>query len=321
MGLFKKASDLTEKKTISILVYGQPGAGKSSLAVSAPGPVAVFDFDGGIQRVNAAHLAEAEILVVKDWAEVGQALASEEINAIKTIVIDTAGKMLSFMDKFIIAGSRDRNPTRSLTLNEYGVRKVMFNNFVQQVLTMGKNLVFIAHDREEKDGEKKKIRPEIGGSSAGDLIKELDLVGYLEIIGNDRVISFTPNERFYAKNACNLPPVLKVPVVLDEKGNMAKDSKGRVIRNTFLTDIIRMYTMSQSERNNKLAQYDTLKEVIDERVDTVTDADTANAMREDLAQLEVIFDSELYWKQVLHEKCTSLGLKYDKLSDKYVPAA
>jgi len=115
--------------------------------------------------------------------------------------------------------------------------------------------------------------------------------------------------------------VLKVPVVLDEKGNMAKDSKGRVIRNTFLTDIIRMYTMSQSERNNKLAQYDTLKEVIDERVATVTDADTANAMREDLAQLEVIFDSELYWKQVLHEKCTSLGLKYDKLSDKYVPAA
>lgn len=321
MGIFKKASELTEKKTISILVYGQPGAGKSTIAVSAPGPVAVFDFDGGIQRVNASHLAETEILVVKDWNEVGQALSSEEIAVFKTIVIDTAGKMLSFMDKFIIAGSRDRNLTRSLTLNEYGVRKAMFNNFVQQVLTMGKNLVFIAHDREEKDGEIKKIRPEIGGSSAGDLIKELDLVGYLEIIGNDRVISFTPNERYYAKNACNLPPKLKVPVILDEKGNMAKNDKGNVIRNTFLTDIIRMYTMSQSERNAQLAQYDTLKEVIDERVATIKDADTANAMREDLGKLEVIFDSELYWKQMLHEKCTALGLKFDKLSNKYVAAA
>lgn len=321
MGLFKKASELTEKKTISILVYGQPGAGKSSLAVSAPGPVAVFDFDGGIQRVNAAHLAETEILVVSDWTEVGQALASEEIAAFQTIVIDTAGKMLSFMDKYIIAGSRDRNPTRSLTLNEYGVRKTMFNNFVQQVLTMGKNLVFIAHDREEKDGEIKKIRPEIGGSSAGDLIKELDLVGYLEIIGNDRVISFTPNERYYAKNACNLPPKLKIPVILDDKGNMAKDAKGHVIRNTFLADIIRMYTMSQSERNNQLAQYDTLKEVIDDKVGTIKDADTANAMFDELSKLEVIFDSELYWKQVLHEKCTSLGLKYDKLTSKYVSAA
>ena len=321
MGLFKKASELTEKKTISILVYGQPGAGKSTIAVSAPGPVAVFDFDGGIQRVNASHLAEAEILVVKDWNEVGQALASEEIAVFKTIVIDTAGKMLSFMDKYIIAGSRDRTPTRSLTLNEYGVRKTMFNNFIQQVLTMGKNLVFIAHDREEKDGEIKKIRPEIGGSSAGDLIKELDLVGYLEIIGNDRVISFTPNERYYAKNACNLPPKLKVPVILDEKGNMARNENGNVIRNTFLTDIIRMYTMTQTERNNQLAQYDTLKEVIDERVATVKDADSANAMREDLGKLEVIFDSELYWKQVLHEKCTALGLKFDKLSNKYVPAA
>ena len=321
MGLFKKASELTEKKTISILVYGQPGAGKSSLAVSAPGPVAVFDFDGGIQRVNAAHHSEVEILQVTDWSEVGQALQSDEIKDFQTIVIDTAGKMLSFMDKFIIAGSRDRNPTRSLTLNEYGVRKTMFNNFIQQVLTMGKNLVFIAHDREEKDGEIKKIRPEIGGSSAGDLIKELDLVGYLEIIGNDRVISFTPNERYYAKNACNLPPKLKVPVILDEKGDMAKDAKGHVIRNTFLTDIIRMYTMSQSERNSQLAQYDTLKEVIDEKVATVKDADSANAMFTELSGLEVIFDSELYWKQVLHEKCTSLGLKYDKLSSKYTAAA
>ncbi len=321
MGLFKKASELTEKKTISILVYGQPGAGKSTIAVSAPGPVAVFDFDGGIQRVNASHLADVEILVVKDWTEVGQALSSEEIAEFKTIVIDTAGKMLSFMDKFIIAGSRDRNLTRALTLNEYGVRKTMFNNFVQQVLTMGKNLVFIAHDREEKDGEIKKIRPEIGGSSAGDLIKELDLVGYLEIIGNDRVISFTPNERYYAKNACNLPPKLKVPVILDEKGNMAKNDKGHVIRNTFLTDIIRMYTMTQSERNAQLAQYDTLKEVIDDKVATVKDADGANDMRNELSNLEVIFDSELYWKQVLHEKCTSLGLKFDKLSGKYVSAA
>ena len=79
--------------------------------------------------------------------------------------------------------------------------------------------------------------------------------------------------------------------------------------------------MSQSERNAQLSKYDTLKEVIDDRVATITDAESANAMREDLGKLEVIFDSELYWKQVLHEKCTSLGLKYDKLTDKYVAAA
>lgn len=317
MGLFKKASELKEKQTISALIYGQPGAGKSTIAVSAPSPVAVFDFDGGIQRVNVAHLSEAEILQVTKWEEVGEALASEEINSINTIVIDTAGKMLSYMDKYIIATSRDRRPTRSLTLNEYGTRKVMFNNFVQQVITMGKNLIFVAHDREEKDGEVKKIRPEIGGSSSGDLIKELDLVGYLEIIGNDRIISFTPSERYYAKNACSLPPRMSVPVVLDDKGEMIKVN-GRVKRNTFMTDIIKMYTSSQSERNQKLAQYETLKEILADKVRTVADAASANSIYKEISAMEVIFDSELYGKQLLHEKTISLGLKWDKMKKEYV---
>lgn len=317
MSLFKKASELTEKKTISILIYGQPGSGKSSMAVSAPGPVVVFDFDGGIRRVNAAHRAETITVEINEWKDVEEAMKSEEMAQFKTIVIDTAGKMLSFMDKYIIAKSRDKNPVRSLTLNEYGIRKTMFNNFVQQSMTMGKNVVFIAHDREEKDGEIRKVRPEVGGSSAGDLIKELDLVGYLELIGNERVISFTPCERFYAKNACNLPPAFKVPVILDDHGNMMKDSRGRVIRNTFLTDIIKTHMMSQSERMEKLSMYDTLKEIINDKIATVTDADSANEIAEDLASLEVIFDSELYGKQRLYSKCISLGLKWNKLTSKY----
>lgn len=317
MSLFKKASELKEKKTISILIYGQPGSGKSSMAVSAPGPVVVFDFDGGIRRVNAAHRAETITVEITSWNDVMEAMKSEEMAQFNSIVVDTAGKMLSFMDKYIIAGSRDRNPVRSLTLNEYGIRKTMFNNFVQQCLTMGKNVIFIAHDREEKDGDIRKVRPEVGGSSAGDLIKELDLVGYLELIGNERVISFTPCERFYAKNACNLPPAFKVPVILDEHGNMAKDSKGRVIRNTFLTDIIHTHMMSQSERLEKLSMYDTLKEMINDKVSTVTDADTANSVADELASLEVIFDSELYGKQTLYNKCVSIGLKWNKLTSKY----
>ena len=68
---------------------------------------------------------------------------------------------------------------------------------------MGKSVIFVAHEREEKNGEDKQIRPEIGGSSAGDLIKELDLVGYMEAIGKDRTISFDPCEKFYGKNTCN----------------------------------------------------------------------------------------------------------------------
>ena len=70
----------------------------------------MFDFDGGIRRVNMAHRAEVITVEVKQWSEVGQALADPEMAAFNTIVIDTAGKMLSFMDKDIIAKSRDKKP-------------------------------------------------------------------------------------------------------------------------------------------------------------------------------------------------------------------
>lgn len=56
---------------------------------------------------------------------------------------------------------------------------------------MGKSVIFVAHEREEKVGDEKQIRPEIGGSSAGDLIKELDLVGYMEAIGKIELFLLT----------------------------------------------------------------------------------------------------------------------------------
>lgn len=318
MSFFKKASELEEKKAISVLIYGQPGAGKSTLGASAPGPVVVFDFDGGIRRVNMAHRAEIITVEINEWSEVGQTLADQEMATFNTIVIDTAGKMLSFMDKDIIAKSRDKNPIRSLTLNEYGIRKSMFNSFIQQILSMGKNLIFIAHEREEKDGDVKKIRPEIGGSSAGDLIKELDLVGYLQLIGNERVISFTPCERFYAKNACNLPPAFKVPIILDTNGNMVKDSKGRVIRNTFLSDVVNTYTMSQGERTKRLVHYNELKDEVELRVADVNNSESATKAKKDIDEMEEVFDIRLYANQKLYEKCISLHLKWSHSENAYI---
>ena len=101
MSLFKKPNELETNSTIKMLVYGQPGMGKSTLALSAPEPV-MFDFDGGVNRVNKAF--QCPTLQVQNWEQALSALDELQNGEVsfQTIVIDTAGKMLDFMSDYIM---------------------------------------------------------------------------------------------------------------------------------------------------------------------------------------------------------------------------
>lgn len=179
---------------------------------------------------------------------------------------------------------------------------------------MGKSVIFVAHEREEKVGDEKQIRPEIGGSSAGDLIKELDLVGYMEAIGKDRTISFDPCEKFYGKNTCNLPSRIKIPVIIDASGTVTG-------KNDFMTNIINTYKDYQMKQTELSSEYDKVLEVIRDTVEQITDMQSANEVREAIASMNHIFDSKVRAGMMLYERCKQLGLKFNKLNNKYEPAA
>ena len=201
----------------------------------------------------------------------------------------------------------------TLSLQGYGVRKNMFINFVNQVSLLGKSVVFVAHEREEKNGDEKQIRPEIGGSSAGDLIKELDLVGYMEAIGKKRTISFNPCEKFYGKNTCNLPERLEVPAIINEKGDITGD-------NNLMTKIIQAYSAYQEKQNELTNDYEDLIDLIRSNIDAITDADSANATMEDILKMTHIFDSKVRASQMINKKCKELGLKFNKVKKQYEAA-
>lgn len=313
MSMFKKPSELAYNSTIKALVYGQPGLGKSTLALSTPNPV-LFDFDGGIQRVNGAF--QCPTLQVQNWNEVLQALQELETqsNDFKTIVIDTAGKMLDYMSTYIIQqdnrlGKRDG----SLTLQGFGARKIMFINFLKRVSMMGKHVIFVAHEREEKDGDIRIVRPEIGGSSAGDLIKELDLVGYMQAIGNKRTISWTPQEKFYAKNTCNLPPMQEIPVIIDAQGKI-------IGHNEFMSNIFDNYDNYLKQETNTRKEYDELISEIEGEVACISDAEQANSYVLSMKDKKQIWDSNAHAKSLITDRCKELGLKFNKNTKKYEAA-
>lgn len=307
--MIKKPSELAVKGTLSVLIYGQPGIGKTTLGVSAPDAV-LFDYDGGVQRINGAH--QVPTLQPTSWEDTNLALQeiANEMPEVKTIVIDTVGKMLDFMSAYIIKtdpkmGMRDG----SLSLKGYGVRKTMFINFIKQLAIMGKNVVFIAHEREERRGEETFKRPEIGGSSANDLIKELDLVGYMYAFGKKRVITFDPAEYYYAKNTCNLQPVIELPVVVDEAGKGSS--------NVAFANIVKSYKASQEKRQAITAEYEQLLDLIAETLSFATDVDSMNEVMTKVLSFEPIYDSVLRAKKAIVAKATELKLTYNTATKRY----
>jgi hypothetical protein len=89
---FQPAEQVAPK--VKALVYGASGIGKTYLALTAPGPVAVIDTEGGTafyaNRVGKGGLSEFDVLPTKTFAQVEQAVAYIRDNPghYQTLVVD-----------------------------------------------------------------------------------------------------------------------------------------------------------------------------------------------------------------------------------------
>lgn len=307
--LIRKPSELEAKQTITMLVYGQPGVGKTTLAVSAPDAV-LFDYDGGVQRINGAH--QTLTVQIRSWEDTSEAL--DEIVAsypdVKTIVIDTVGKMLDFMSDYIVRNnSRMKKADGTLSLQGYGLRKSMFIDFIKKTAVLGKNIIFVAHEKEEKRGDDTVKRPDIGGSSANDLVKELDLVGYMQMLGKDRTIAFNPTEAYYAKNTCNLPAVTKIPLVVDETGMAVGD-------NNFVRRVLATYKKTQAVTQEETRKYDALVDNIRTAVAAAGTAEELNKVLDSIAKTQV-YNSKMVGEKMAAQRAKALGLNFNAVDGRY----
>lgn len=303
MTLLTQPSELKNTKPISCLIYGQPGAGKTTLALSASKPV-LIDLDRGLYRVESRFHCPS--LQVENYQQIIDLINSDELKPFDTIVIDTLGKLIDRIGDYVaLSNPKFRQGDGTLSMKAWGAIKIQFANLIKNIFNKNKSVIFVAHEKEDKDGETRFVRPDVPGSSGKDIVKELDLMGYVEMKGSNRTISFTPNEKYYAKNSLGLNPIISIP----------DTAKG----NTFFQDkIVAAVHEKRRQEAELLEKYTSLKSILDAKLETIVDMQSLNIAYTELCNMEVIWDSEIYWKNQLKIKSDALKAKFDTTTKQFV---
>lgn len=298
--LIKMSSELESDSPIITLIYGQPGVGKTVLAIGSDRPL-LLDFDHGILRVQKEFRYKTPTVQVRNYDEVLKIINEYDLSPYKTIVIDTLGKLVKVVGDWAVK----RNPKNmkadgsSYSWQGWGAIKNCICDLVQNIASKGKHVILVAHESEEKDGEERYIRPDVQGSARKDIIKELDLMGYMQMFNNRRTICFTPTDKFYAKNSAGLKGFMEIP----------EGSK------TFFKDNIIDVIIKQREEDKRVyMEYEELINRQAESINHISTIDDLNIAYKALSEQEPIWDSEISWKRKLKDRADLLKATFNKVT-------
>jgi hypothetical protein len=299
--LIKKPHEVSMESPLSCLIYGEPGVGKTTLALSAPKPL-LIDLDKGLHRVERRFHCDS--LQVNNFDEIIEVLGSSAIDKYESIVIDTLGKLVDqISDWAALKNPRLKQFDGTLSLKGWGVVKVKFSELLRDMMRLNKHLIFIAHRREEKDNDLITKRPDVSGSAGRDIVKEIDLMGYMHIRNKKRVVSFTPDDNYEAKNCFGLDPLIEIS---SHENNFIKDKLLKKIEEKRIAD-------------EEMAKgYERIVASNEELIERVSTVDNANEIFDLLIQSQKIWDSELCWKRTLQQKCKEIGVEYDKNLGRFI---
>ncbi len=305
------------KQTFGVILYGAPGIGKTTLALSDGNNGAdtlLIDLEHGIGRTNPIHRMNASVLSAATYEEVLADLNTQEAAMAKTIVIDTAGSLVDYLKDWAM---RTKNDARTKTgafngLKGFGYVKSELESFVNRIkVVMNKNVVFIFHCDEKQNNDGSTVqRLRCEGSFRNTVWTGIDFGAYIQMIGNKRYACFTPEDEFFAKGCHGIEGHIEIPKLTPET------------KNDFLQKLFDSARAKMQEENSGVAEmmkaYTAAIEATKAMVEGVTDADSANGCMNAIAGMEHALTSKKEAGKILNDKCKSVGLRFDMKTRQYV---
>ncbi len=227
---FLKASEVRDAWGLNMLVYGQPGVGKSTLCSTAQdtpagAPVLFIDVEGGVRSIADRH--DIDVFrpdTFKEIGEVYQELLSGNL-PYKTVVIDsiTEAQALGMKEVMRTASNPDWPG-----MQEHGKSSEKIVNLIRAFRALaqskGINVIFTAHEIESKDESTGRVlvRPALSPKAMQLATGAVDTLAYMSFSAKDgkRVLHFKSDGKFLAKvrqpaGSKDVPDLLEDPTLVD----------------------------------------------------------------------------------------------------------
>ena len=141
-----------------VVIYGAGGIGKTTLALFAPGPVAVFDLDESLPILLSqldGHDLDIRLLSCQTWDDIRDNLHADGWDEIKTIVIDSGTRAEELATAHTLATVPDQHGQAAKSIESYGYGKGyghVYDTFMlllgdlDQHARAGRNVILTCHD-------------------------------------------------------------------------------------------------------------------------------------------------------------------------------
>ena len=300
-----------DTKKFSMIIYGSPGVGKTTLALSAPNPI-LIDFDRGMSRVKSQHRKPA--IFCNTYEEVLADLQSPDMKEFETVVVDTGGSLITFLQDWAMRADPkvNRQKNGAISLKGFGTVKMEFTRFTNYVKdTLNKNLIYVFHSMEQSDKDGNiQVRLMCEGAAKNIVWTPCDFGCYVQMIGDRRVACFTPEQEFFAKGCHGITGQINVPTLGPTDAN---DFISRIF------DKAKENIAAESEAYAPIKeQYDRVMAMVRTMVDTITDAESAMKVMMDVAALDHASTSKAESKKLIMDKAASLGLRYSMSAQHFI---